>query len=155
MKTYTKEQIILSDGEVSIGNVTDWCTIDDYHIKTDKGFFVVEASTEKIEGLPHLDRGRFVRGVDVRALSKERYPYSKEGLTEVDADTMKMFARIWEAGYNTNTAVLTLDQARTIWAAGVEASGTFEDALKIVQPLSIPESITVDENFNVIDVKWE
>jgi len=146
--------MILSDGEVSItgqlgkaraGDIV-YDTVDCSVVRFLGGWqdYIrpVLASTSDKWGVPHLDRNSFVIGVDVLSLA---YEYS----------TFDQAASAWADGYNAKKAEFTLAQARTIWAAGVEASSTFEDALKIVQPIEIPESITVDDNFNVIDVKWE
>ena len=58
------------------------------------------------------------------------------------------------AGYNAKKGEFTIEQLKTAWAYGVEASGTFEDVLKIVQPLSLPKSIEVDESYNITKVNW-
>lgn len=43
-----------------------------------------------------------------------------------------------------------------IWAKGIlsTVSKTFEECLKEIQPISLPKSVTLNENNEVIAVEW-
>jgi len=131
MKTYTKEQIILSDGEVSI-----WSKNRQTMLMSTDTFY------NRI-GVKIIDRNRFVRGVGVKMIAADWMG------SETINNQMQRGGFI--AGYNANKNEFTFDELRQAW----EANEPFEDYMKRIRPLELPASIEVDEMFNIINVKWE
>lgn len=165
--TYTRDQMILSDGELYIidrekrayqSHTKEFRLRDGktyrFDQKEDMGFAII-VSTVYEPGIPQLDRKHFVKPVELETLADKWSKFIGSNGRSKLADLRMHYRLGFTSGYNAKKAEFTLAQARTIWAAGVEASGTFEDALKLVRPLSIPISITVDDEFNVISVQWE
>jgi len=140
--TYTADQMILSDGEVSIYS---------------KDMRTRHATTDDVAGIPQLDRNRFVRGVDVELLATD-YAMQTHGIEYTEPDMQRdvnATKRDFIAGYNANKNEFTLDEIKQAWQSAYELSESFDQVIKRLRPLELPASIEVDEIFNVINVKWE
>lgn len=119
-------------------------------------------------GVHHIQREWFVKKVHVKEMAKEIYPYDKAA-TKNDADTLAMFATIWQEGYNANKAEFTWDDMETMFKLGRSfkpptiqgafSSGgyyTFEEAIQKIRPLKLPQSITITSDFKQkIDTIWK
>lgn len=169
MKTYTaNENCFLIDGEVylinkiSLVNLKNNCSrnpvlrtltigeVTSLYIWFGNVAFIVTHSTKTLDGVKLLPRDKFVKPKDVEKLAGEFaeksdwIPWSQEGLA----------FECFKAGHNANPNEFTIDHLKTAWAYGVEASGTFQDLLKIIIPLSLPERIEINEQGEIVNVIW-
>ena len=112
------------------------------------------ASTSNLECIKQLDRKYFVKKEDVEDLAKKKYPYEDEGFTAIDRGTLKTFADIWKKGYNANKGEFTREEMQQAYIAGMCGDESLQDLLYRLRPLSLPKSIEVDSEYNVIKVNW-
>lgn len=143
--TYTKEQMILSDGEVSLYSSNRQTIL----MSTDKFYNSI--------GVKIIDRNAFVKGADVEALAATHlvpdYFVKQVNTMSEEWDVYQEYKGLFIAGYNANKNEFTGEQAYELYKLGRVVN--FNTALSMVQPLELPASIEVDEMFNVINVKWE
>ena len=141
---YTQEDMLIHEGEVYVlGDKITTATIQGRNIQA--------TTDERVLDVPKLPRDKFVKPVDVDALAKLCFEELKKLNPKGD---MKEFIRLAvNYGYNANEEGFSMHEAKTIWACGVEASGSFQDAVKIVRPLSLPNSIEL-ENDIIVKVNW-
>lgn len=171
MKTIQQSNMILHNGEISIidenAEIESCYAISLYNgnpfyqkewIGSQPSVKKILYSTASLEGVKQLNRDKFVKPVNVEKIAFKFF--DDEFRSEIVDRTLKERINIgggyiegFKTGYNANKAEFTMEQAQTIWAHGIEASGSFQDAVKIVRPLSLPKSITI-ENDEIINVEW-
>jgi hypothetical protein len=69
-------------------------------------------------------------------------------------DMVNQSSKDWMAGYHANTKQFTLEELKTAWAFGVEASSGFDELLKILRPLQIPQLLECNDDFTNIKITW-
>jgi hypothetical protein len=125
-------------------------------------FSEIIASTAKLEGIPRLDRKHFVKPkVDVEEVFVKKIGYETDIFDGDDWDRLEHF----KAGYNAKEAEFTREDMENaihaaficsrIYGEDVDVNEYVRGYLHGIRPLSLPSSITTDENFNVISVEWD
>lgn len=142
--TYTaNKNCFLIDGEVYAGNRTGL-----FHEGKEQIEFT--HSTKVSEDYILLPRDKFVKPKDVEALAESAADKLYHPVSQIKED----FKQGFKSGHNANPNKFTIDHLKTAWAYGVEASGTFQDLIKIIIPLSLPESLQINEQGEIVNVIW-
>lgn len=105
-------------------------------------------------GIGLLPRDKFVKPKDVEALARRQSQIIGSNGKSRLVDLRFHFVMGFKAGHNANPNEFTIDHLKTAWAYGVEASGTFQDLLKIIIPLSLPGSLEINEQGEIVNVIW-
>lgn len=143
--TYTaNENCFLIDGEVCAGNRTGL-----FHEGKEQIEFT--HSTKVSEDYILLPRDKFVKPKDVEKLAVKEC--DERGIKDYGSD-YDIFISGFVSGYNANPNEFTIDHLKTAWAYGVEASGTFQDLIKIIIPLSLPANLEINEQGEIVNVIW-
>lgn len=115
---------------------------------------ITHATDHSLEGVKHLDRNLFVKKVDVEELAFktawEHSTYEPEVAARVNG---------FIDGYNAKEGEFTREETIKLIVRAVfdTHAGKFvdpEELVNSIRPLSIPESIELDDEFNVVNVKW-
>jgi hypothetical protein len=171
--TYTKEQMRLINGNIYIVSPTD-----EAGFEIDGTVYI--ATTDKTVDFNTMPREYFVEPVAVEAMAHAHaldtfvWPKNNNGepISLPPGQTTppgfkkhcKAVEKHFTAGYNANKAEFTREEmiAAMKYAAARIVISTdrkeFDDDLlkyfDSLRPLSLPASITIDENWNVLTVKW-
>jgi len=124
------------------------------HLLDEKGNSVYSTNSEVVDmGIPHLDRKAFVKPVDLEAMAKEYA--SSQG----DNARNYAVAHDWLCGRNSNPNEFTREEAQALFNEGCRqgtgnyAAKSFDECVYILKPLSIPGSVTIENN-QVIEILW-
>lgn len=120
-----------------------------YLTKGDLGFIITH-STKPLDVVKQLPRDKFVKPKDVEVLAETAADKLYHPVSQIRKD----FKHGFKAGYNANPNKFTIDHLKTAWAYGVEASGTFQDLIKIIIPLSLPVRLEINEQGEIVNVIW-
>lgn len=137
---YTKESIVLAKNEIIV------CSKDRRNMV---------ASTDKFyKGVLHLPRNLFVKPVDVEALAEDSFCNDPFDYTRTD------YTVGFKAGYAaapkkefTREEALALFNEGCRQGTGNYATKSFDDCVAVLQPLSIPEYVIIEDN-QVKEIRW-
>lgn len=162
--TTTHSNLALVDGEVYIlgdnvfgfydGFKNKEAAIEKYdecfvYVKYNK-ICPVLTSTAKLEGIPKLDRKHFVKPkVDVEELAWQK---SQEDSRYLDLSSN--FEKGFISGYNAKEAEFTREDMEKLWIYAISDKLNYEQAMELIQPLSLPKSVTLNEKNELISVEW-
>lgn len=167
------ENCFLIDGEVYLMNqnllIPDWYFDGDLlrrNVVDDKGYWklrptykrITHTTNKNLDNVVLLPRDKFVKPVDVKNLADDilvpDYFDKVKEVSSTEWDIYQEYKGLIKAGYNANPNKFTIDHLKTAWAYGVEASGTFQDLIKIIIPLSLPERLEINEQGEIVNVIW-
>lgn len=112
-------------------------------------------STVPYIGVKQLDRQRFVKPVDVEQMAEQwaiNNGIKGAGLLVRDESPYRTIDGVFIAGYNANKGVYTEQQLVEALEMNSRAC-TRKEIISYLHPLSLPESVTI-ENEEIIEVVW-
>lgn len=148
--TFTPDSIALVDGEIYLTPNRDGKTFT-WQGGQLRNFYAT--TNTSIPNVKHIDRIKFMKpDVDVEELAHTNADrlYNRSELSQGWVANVRGFVD----GYNSNKKEFTIEELKTAWAFGVEASQGFDEIIKILRPLSIPKSVICDQEYNLIEVKF-
>jgi len=170
-QTFTKESITMHEGEVLILKTPHNPRNVNFHYEGVT--FDILYSTGVILGTAHIDRKEFVKPVDVEALADSYLTpdifLSRPEPIWSDHEGYIELSEAFQEGYNANPNEFTREDMQLAFKAGAEyinsdAYITYKSEKAItkageqyvdnLRPLSIPESVTIENN-QVISVVWD
>lgn len=113
-------------------------------------------STKIITGVKPIDRSKFIKPIDLDGLFEKLKGYSKDRFDNEEHSEMDYF----KAGYNSNKAEFTREEAKALFDEGCrQGTGnyplmSFYRCIEILNPLTLPESITINDNDEIVEVVW-
>lgn len=169
MKTYTSgTDLIMVEGEIAIIKLLpkDISDINTKHIFFDSDSMPKQilASTKQLEGIPLLDRIKFVKPFDMEGM-QEAY-INENNLHECNfMDSVEDIIKTdFEDGYNANKAEFTKDDMIEAMNAVVLFYDCYPSLINIPeyirgyldgkQRLTLPKSIECDDNYNIIKIEF-
>lgn len=112
----------------------------------------ITASTDKSLPVKHIDRSVFVKPVDFERLciieAEER------GLKDYDP-SYDVFIDGCDFGYNSNANQFTLEEMKNLWRLKGNETVNFDHAMELIRPLSLPETIQCDDNYENLKPIWK
>lgn len=154
-KTFTKESLVILDNEVYVvskNTETSTATIEHEGCK----YGILATTDNSVLNVPELDRSVFVRPVDVDNMAKIAIPDGYNKFTSI------AIREAWKAGYNANKGVYTEEQMKEAMALAfvhgqqnvISKELAIKSYLDIVNPLSLPQKIELDEQYNATKIEW-
>lgn len=124
------------------------------------GCNTILASTAKLEGIPQLERKWFVKPVDVEELA-EKYAYKNEQSYEyhMNDSGVGYVKQAYIDCHNANKAEFTRDEMEQAIKNAVQEYYKFtevniDSVIDSLRPLSLPKSITLNDDNEIISVEW-
>lgn len=171
--TTTHSNLALVEGEVYVLGDNVFGFYDGFKSKEaaiekyDEGFVYVKynkicpvlTTTANLEGIPQLDRKHFVKPkVDVEELAEKWVFETNRHKWSNNDDTAPDNYASFKAGHNAKEAEFTrghmFDLFCRMQMGRIKTSDDWEQYMNEIQPLSIPASVTLNENNEVIAVQW-
>lgn len=147
MKTYKKDvDLFLVDGEIEVRQTQDIPNPKYGITKISKIIY----QTKQLQGIKPLERSKFIKPVNIMDIYNE----SKKEFGNARVLGLQSF----KAGYNANKSEFTRDQIiEAISMAFLSGRGmlyTIESIIDKIRPIALPESITINDNDEIIEVVW-
>lgn len=160
MTTITKDQMLLKENDVYVyiipdTNVDGIQNFNNPFIFDDKMVNVTH-STAKLEGIIHLQREWFVKREDVEEMANSANGYNyycKETKAPI-------FNEGFKAGYNAKKGEFTREEAEALFnegcrqGTGAYSLKTFNECISILRPLTLPQSLTLNKDNELVKIEW-
>lgn len=125
-----------------------------------RGYLTVLASTADLDGIPKIERKWFVKPLDIESL-QQAYIHERN-LYHYDDREQDIIKSALEDGYNSNKSEFTRDEMIEGMALAFihgqqnvcSKEFVINSYLDMVRPLSLPKSITFNDDNEIISVEW-
>jgi len=155
--TYTAgKDLILHDGEIFLFSHEPHTPAKAsfyYRRETYNILATTDKSTAQLDGVIKLDRQQFVKPVDLANLSVEYCQQADCGNTRESRNCIADF----QSGYNANKGVYTREQlieAMKYASSHLSSVNGIYKYIDSLQDLSLPKSLTINDNNEIIEISW-
>lgn len=115
-------------------------------------------STKQLQGIKPLERSKFIKPIDLKSF-QDAYIH-ENNYYNYEYREQDVIKSAYEDGYNANKAQFTREDiinaisiGRTIFKGGKPAF-SYDEIISKIQTLSLPESITINDNDEIVEVVW-